>query len=190
MAAAKQVLTPQDFTQEDKENNIRNSDEFAEMFEGMSQKQVNLVIATLTNPTDTKLNLAKKAGYKVAEGSKINHLFKPIQGKLGKSLLHLGITEMDLLSKVNELLHAKKSIVIGDKVIEPPDYAIQLKTLQMIFTLGSYFPAGRIKVDHTHGGEITFGESMDLESRKAHEAKLVASEQIDAEYEVADEIPN
>ena len=171
-------------------------------------EQVNLIVASLTNPSATKTSLAKKAGYKVAEGSKVNHLFKPIEGKLGKALLHLGISEMDLLAKTTELLNAKKPYIYknnvktihknGDitikttvEVIEMPDNPVQRDMLKMIFSLGDYFPAGKLKVDHKHGGEVTFSQKMALDERKALEAKMEADDkEIAAEFEVADETIN
>lgn len=187
---------PTDFIDEDKKEKLLKSKELSEALDKMPQKQANLIIASLVYPNASKFELARKAGYKVTEGSKPNHLFKPIEGKLGKALLRFGITEADIVRKLFEGANATKTTVVkktkqdkdGNKsseheLIESPDFATRFRYIEMLIKLGDYFPEQKIKIDKKSEHVHKFAQNMSLEEMRQKEKEL---QEIEANYEVGD----
>lgn len=203
----KYIPKPEDFHQEERKAKLLENDELQSVLEKMPQKRANLVIATLLNPTDSKFEIAKKAGYKVAEGSKPNHLFKAIEGKLGKSLLQLGITEADILKTLCECRSAYKvipikttkktidkdgntTIITTTELVEIPDSPVRLKTVEMLMKLGDYFPAQKLNINQKSTHEHKFAENMSLKDMRAKELEHAQNDEIPPDYEVTDERVN
>ena len=193
------ISLPEDFETKEKKEKLLKNEDFKKTLEEMPEKRAALVMATLLNPTASKFELAKKAGYKPYDASAADKLFKKIDGKLGKGLLQIGITEADLLSTLHESLKAEKPILINTKTTAPdgtvtvskkivgvPDHNVRLKTTEMIMKLGDYFPDQKIKIDKTTTHNVKFAEKMSLKQLKAKEIELQQSEEIEADYEVAD----
>lgn len=191
---------PEEIYQEKKEKKLRGIEAFTEELEKLPLKQQNLVIQMLINPTNTMVGHYKAAGYSVGPNSKLHHIFKKVQGKLGKGLLALGVTEADIMKVINEGLKATKTMRVknvsidskGNKTVKNevvvigPDHPMRLKTAEILLKLGDYMPAGKLNVKHEHEGEVGFVAKMSLEERKQKELEF-ASREIESNYEVQGE---
>lgn len=195
------IPLPEDFETKAKKEKLLKNDDFKKTLEAMPEKRAALVMATLLNPTADKRELMKKAGY--SPNTPSTQMFKEIDGKLGKGLLQLGITEADLLKTLHESLKAEKVVFISKKTTAPdgtvtivkevlgvPDHNIRLKTTEMLMKLGDYFPDQKIKIDKTTTHEHKFAEQMSLKDLKAKEIELKSEQEVNADYEVVDETVN
>lgn len=193
------VLTPTEIKERSREEAARSIVDVAAELEKLTPKQKRLAIEVLTNPGAGAVEQAKNAGYKVAPGSKPNHLKKAIEGKLSATLREFGISEDDLAKVVTDGLQATTVKIIKKKIYddgeckgeeveyhEVPDHPTRLATFKVVAALGNYFPAKRVQVE----GEIGHNVFSKIDPRVLEERVRELQKKelaVDADYEVEDE---
>lgn len=194
----RRVLTPSEIIEHSKNKNARSYVESIEEFKNLTPKQQKLAIAMIANPGASNNELAKSAGYKVAEGSKTGHLQKQIAGKLSATLREFGIFEHHLARVASDALQATKTVIVkmatrndlglvikeDIEYHEVPDHPTRLKAMEVLCKLGNYFPAAKVQ----HEGLVfhDFGNiSPSVLGARAKELEEKAKNRVDAQYEVS-----
>lgn len=170
---AANLPTPDDLLAEERRKELEANPSFQQHLSKLPYRRQVLITTWLANPLLSLNEVAKKAGYKVGPNSKVQHIFKQVQGQLGSALMELGVTQADILKTVMEGLKATDVIAVrnasgAQSLVEVPNHAVRLKTAEMLLKLGDYFPAKKFKgsIDHTLSPGAGFKEKTLAELRE------------------------
>lgn len=199
MGKHKRILTPMEIRAKKKfeaqKAELTHDQEFAQL--RPLQKQ--LFIEILKDPGCSDVEQIRRAGYKVTENSKPQHLKKALEGKLGMTLRHFGIFEDDLAKLALDGLQAtttkivkmqkrdKDGKVIGEelKFIEIPDYKTRHAYWLDIVKLGDYFPAKQVR----HTGDVTLHAFHDVDPSvlaQRREELLAKTKEVTGDFQVVE----
>jgi len=115
----------------------------------------------------------------------LDTLKREVRGAFGKALSALGVTELEVATKLKQLLSAKKYTVLTDKdgnhiqTIETDDPATQLRAVQLIIAIGGY--NAPIKINHKSSIEL-HANPDDLKALREKERQL--KKIVPADFEV------
>ena len=192
------ILSPQEIKAEAAQAKEDERVAAATELANLTPKQKALAREMLRNPGGTAIEQAKAAGYKVAEGSKPNHLKKNLSGKLSNTLKEFGIFEDDLAKVAADGLTAThvrivkvskrdaEGKLIGEEVEyhEIPDYVTRLATFKTLCALGDYFPAKKLDIKAQLAVGVFTDVDPEILAARKRELMERGKEAIDAEFTV------
>ncbi len=158
------VPTPEDLRMEEKRKEIAASG-LSTVVDAMPERRKRLLLALVSFPDKSERDILRIAG---VAGVTKKSIFQEVGGKLSHVLKEFGITQADIARHLHQLLNATKAIKTRKAVYDKkgdfkgwetgleyvPDHTARQKALQMLTSLGDYFPAKKISarahVDHSH----------------------------------------
>jgi len=149
---SKPIPTPEEIKKSDRQTAVLADDSNVSLLlSGMTGKEKSFALQMLVCPGRSDVAMAKEAGYAVGKNSKVSAIKKRIKGKLGGVLAEMGVDELDIGKVLKNCLQAEKTFVttrriysggqvINEEVVNVsvPDFAIQLKTAQLLIKTGGY----------------------------------------------------
>jgi len=182
------------FDEFEKSLSVKANEEILSLIEQMPTRLARLAVIWLgkVKGREPFVQMCKDAKYKVGDNSKVSAIKKRLAGKLGPVLFEIGITELDLIEVLSDSLHANIAHVYFNKdtgvarIVETPDHATRLRTVDKLLSLGSYFPASKLDVR----GQITHdigSIQKSLEDLKRRELDMLEkSKEIPGQFEVVE----
>jgi len=199
MAKTQRILTPQEIKERKKADQQMAVLTADEEFAKLRPLQKKLVIEMIKDPGAPDIEQIRRAGYKVTENAKPNHVKKALEGKLGLTLRHFGIFEDDLAKIAADGLQATitkvvklqkrddNGKVIDEKLhyIEIPDYKTRHAYFKTLTQLGDYFPAKKVRHDGNLNVAMFGGVDPSILMQRKEEL-LKKQMEVTGEYEVVD----